>query len=261
MTVKEAFKIGFATELAARGITPDQFSTMIIKRANWATDIGGGLANALGSGLKALAIGVPATAALGGYMAAGANKTSDDDLKAIEDMSIINEYQDAISQIKPVHPVQKRKRVKLPMIKQPLTAEERTPEFQTTNQALPQPSELSKVAKFIYNISELKKKPSSELTPMERGFLVADHARATGKFISKTDAEKFHTDRDAELAKTKKVAGIIDQRIAQAKQKMSGGVPAVGPIPPQQSLPASIVSSPDGTRNPGQVPAPKPIKI
>ena len=98
-------------------------------------------------------------------------------VEAKVDMAMINEYQDAIQQLQPVKPIQqKRKRVKKPMVKKPLTAEERTPEF-TLATAQNQPLDLQSLGKA----AALGQPVGAALGPVEQNIANAESKVRGGK--------------------------------------------------------------------------------
>lgn len=134
MTIKEAFKVGFLTEMARRGITPDTFNTMIEKRAAGAPSgsgkgfgaalvkgmggalgtIGSGALN-IGGGIgKGLLVGIPATAALGGWMVGSQDEVGKEDIKSLEQMALIHEYENALRNMQKSDESHGHKRRRLP---------------------------------------------------------------------------------------------------------------------------------------------------
>lgn len=189
MTKKEAFKVGFATYMAEQGITPEAFDAMIrekasshalVKQALETPTLGaslGTMAKGIGflggagiAGIKNLAgmawpavkglgtvglYALPAAGALAGYTSTGANPVTKEDMKAMEDMSLINEYKNEIKKHGP-------KRKKQTGARPALTAEERTPEYQVHSAApkldLSKVAQYSKLANVVDNINAAKAK-------------------------------------------------------------------------------------------------------
>ena len=117
--VKQAFKIGFMKELVRQGISLDQLDSMIEKRAEGMgvlKALGGvgsaglGLAGSLASGLgKGLLVGAPAVGALGGWLAGSQDNIDNEDIKQLENLSTIHEYEHALKQINKNKPVVKKR--------------------------------------------------------------------------------------------------------------------------------------------------------
>lgn len=114
MTRTEAFKLGFLEYMADRGMDPDVLDDLLVKRADGLTGALAGAAKGMGSigaqglkgmgllgaaGAKGLLFGVPATAAVGGWFLGSQDKVTKADLRAMEEMALINEYQDALKQM------------------------------------------------------------------------------------------------------------------------------------------------------------------
>jgi len=142
MTSKESFRLGFLTKLAEAGISPTQLDSWIMKRAaggffnmgakdmlSGGKSVLGGLLG-LGKGLgKGLLYGIPLTSAAGGYMLASKDQTTEEDVKAMEDVALTKEYENAIHQLHEKN-VSKKPRVRKP--RPALTAEERDPTNMST---------------------------------------------------------------------------------------------------------------------------------
>ena len=90
MNRKEAFKLGFARELASRGITPSDLEPLA-KTAGIGKALGGA---AVGVGL------VPALLGLGlGYGYQRSADVSEPDLKSMKEVAMLKEYEAAIKQL------------------------------------------------------------------------------------------------------------------------------------------------------------------
>jgi len=110
---KQAFRLGFARELAARGISPAQLNAALEKRAQGSA-VGGALAGAGkvgGEGIKALSglakalvglglVGVP-LAGLGiGWGLGRSKRTSPADLEAMKEIGLTKEYEEAVRRLR-----------------------------------------------------------------------------------------------------------------------------------------------------------------
>ena len=179
MTKKEAFKVGFAEYMAAHGIAPESLDVLLTKRAaegaaavkavaapkagpsafgaagkavstglSGLGHIGSGLVD-LGLGLGKATLAVPLTlGALGGYLSTGMNPVTKEDMQAMETTGLMNEYRDAIHKIKPA------KKDK-PVVRAPITAEEKTPEYQVGAAKM---AEWAKLSGVVDNINKAKAK-------------------------------------------------------------------------------------------------------
>lgn len=115
MTAIEAFKLGFIKECAARGVLPDQLDAMLtkwadVKRAGVAGTAAEGIKELLGGLSKATFVGLPALSALAGWGLGSQTKTTDEDMKAMEQTALVNEYRDAVRRLKLQDPHVKAKR-------------------------------------------------------------------------------------------------------------------------------------------------------
>lgn len=104
MTIKEAYKEGFAEYLADTGISPDRLDTMLKQSNTIAAEAVENVANTLGSGLNKAtaaalmaAIGIPA---LAGWGLGATKRTGQADLQALTDTALIKDYEDAIQRLR-----------------------------------------------------------------------------------------------------------------------------------------------------------------
>ena len=100
--IKEAFKAGFVKEIVRQGYSPDRFDSMLTKYAIDMKEIMAGVGTgvgAMGSVCKGLMVGIPAVSALGGWALGSQDSVNKGDIKDLEQLATVHEYENAIKQM------------------------------------------------------------------------------------------------------------------------------------------------------------------
>lgn len=100
MMAKDKFKLGFATELAQRGIAPQRIATFIKHADGMLKDLYNISDVQLQRLLNALKVAVPTTFGVVGWGLGRGHRVSENDLKAMRDQALMEEYSAAIQQLK-----------------------------------------------------------------------------------------------------------------------------------------------------------------
>jgi hypothetical protein len=103
MTVKEAYKVGFARRLAELGYSPSEFETAWFEKEavrGAAKALGGDIRGLTGFTLGALAALPWFAGAFGGYALGGGKEVSEADVDYLRQRSLIDEYAYAIERLK-----------------------------------------------------------------------------------------------------------------------------------------------------------------
>lgn len=101
MTKKEAFRLGFLSRLAERGMSPGQFEKQASGVLGELVEAGGRTVSALSPMALAALIGVPAAAGiLTGWGQAGMEDVSEEDIERMKQRDIVDTYRSEAQRIR-----------------------------------------------------------------------------------------------------------------------------------------------------------------
>ena len=175
-SVRQAFKVGFCKRMVELGVDPEQFEVMMYKRAGGLADavktMVGGAGNIAGGVGKLGLIGIPAVSALAGWGLGSQDNVTGDDVKDLERLSTIHEYENAIKRMHRMDakPGQRKQRT---AVEQPVAGQSTQSVMQ---EEMPKAAAVQPI-KPIQPIQPIKPLPSTTMQPIGQPAQVAQPAQ------------------------------------------------------------------------------------